>query len=367
MSRPTIDHRGPEFQELSLQLLEDMKWVFRTEHPVFIYPASGSGAWEAAIVNTLSPGDRVLVFNQGFFAQNWTKVAERFGLRVQVETWEARRGLAADAVVDALRLDEAQEIKAVLVVHNETSTGVTSNLQVIGKAMRESGHPALLFVDAVSSLAVSELRHDDWSIDVSLSGSQKGLMLPPGLSFLAVSPRALAAGKTATLPRSYWSWDEQLEFNGRGFYPYTPATNLLYGLSEAISMLREEGLENVFKRHNWFGEATRTAVTAWGLETYAADPHEASGGVTAVLLPDGHDADVVRGLVLDRFDMALGTGLGDVKGRVFRIGHMGDLSVLSLLGTLAGVEMGLALSGVPHQQGGVAAAMEYLTTEGGAG
>ena len=367
MSRPTIDHRGPGFQELSLRLHEGMQWVFRTEHPVFIYPASGSGAWEAAIVNTLSPGDRVLVFNQGFFAQSWTKVAERFGVRVQMEAWEARRGLAADAVVDQLRWDEDQEIKAVLVVHNETSTGVTSDLQVIGRAMRESGHPAMLFVDAVSSLAVTELRHDEWSIDVALSGSQKGLMMPPGLSFLAVSPRALAARESATLPRSYWSWDDQLENNPRGFYPYTPATNLLFGLEEALSMLREEGLENVFARHARFAEATRTAVAAWGLETFAADPHEASGGVTAVLLPDGHDADALRALILDRFDMALGTGLGDVKGRVFRIGHMGDLNVLSLMGTLAGVEMGLALNGVPHERGGVAAAMEYLTTEGGAG
>ena len=344
-----------------------MREVFKTAHPVLIHPASGSGAWEAALANTLSVGDRVLLFEQGFFAGQWGVVAERFGLDVQREPWEPRRGLAADAVIDALRADEGRDIRAVLVVHNETSTGVTSDVEVIAAAMRESEHPALLFVDAVSSLCISDLQHDAWGLDVTISGSQKGLMLPPGLSFLAVGPRAMKAHESATLPRHYWDWHDQLASNERGLFPYTPATNLLYGLEEALGMLREEGLDRVFRRHARFGGATRAAVCAWGLEVFASDPLEASNGATAVTVPDGTDADALRAVILERFDMSLGTGLGPFKGRLFRIGHMGDFNVLSLMGTLAGVEMGLALAGVPHQPGGTRAAMDFLTADGGIG
>jgi len=365
MSRPTIDHRGTEFKELTERLLTELKWMFRTEHPVLIYPSSATGAWEAALTNTLSPGDRVLSFDQGFFAGKWVTVAERFGLDVQRESWEPRRGVAAAAVTDALSADTRQAIKAVLIVHNETATGVTSDVEAIGTAMRASGHPALLFVDTVSSLGATELRHDDWGIDVTVTGSQKGLMLPPGLSFVAIGPRALEAHRTAELPRSYWDWDDQLTFNERGFFPYTPATNLLYGLDESLSMLREEGLEHVFARHARFAQATRAAVDTWGLEGFALDAGEASNALTAVVMPEGSDAEVLRAAILERFDMSLGTGLGDLKGRVFRIGHLGDLNALTLVGTLAGVEMGLALAGVPHEAGGVAVAMEILGEGGG--
>ena len=364
MAKPTIDHRGPEFQAMTSRLLEGLRRLFRTEQAVFVHPASGSGAWEAALVNTLSPGDRVLVFDQGFFASQWGRVAERFGLLVQREPWDARRGVTAWAVAQALAADLDRSIKAVLVVHNETSTGVTSDVESIGRAMRASGHPAMLFVDAVSSLAVTDLRHDEWGIDVTITGSQKGLMLPPGLSMLAVGERALKARESATLPRSYWKWDDQLDFNARGFFPYTPATNLLYGLEEALLMLRDEGLDAVFARHDRFARATHAAVDAWGLEVFASDRIEASRTATAVLLPEGHDADALRALILDRFDMSLGTGLGDYKGRVFRIGHLGDLNDLTLMGTLAGVEMGLALADMPHARGGVAAAMDVLSDSG---
>jgi alanine-glyoxylate transaminase / serine-glyoxylate transaminase / serine-pyruvate transaminase len=366
MSRPTIDHRGPEFKTLTHKLLGELQWVFRTEHPVIVHPASASGAWEAALANTLSPGDRVVVFDQGFFSTKWATVAERFGLEVQREQWDARRGLAPEAVARALQADGAHAIKAVLVVHNETSTGVTSDVEAIGKAMSESGHPAMLFVDAVSSLAATDLQHDAWGIDVTVSGSQKGLMLPPGLSFLAVGPRALEARTTAKLPRSYWDWDDQLAANEQGSFPYTPATNLLYGLEEALAMLREEGLHNVFDRHRRHAEATRVAVAAWGLESFAADPQEASNAVTAVVTPEGFDADELRALILERYDMSLGTGLGPEKGRLFRVGHLGDFNTLTLMATLAGVEMGLGLAGVPHQPGGVRAAMDFLTTMSGA-
>ncbi len=363
IARPTIDHRGPEFQQLTHRLLDGLRWVFGTEHTVLIHPSSATGAWEAALTNTLRPGDRVLAFDQGFFAKKWAEVAERFGLDVRLAPWESHRGLAPDIVVDELRADPEHKIKAVLVVHNETSTGVTTDLQVIGTAIRESGHPALLFVDAVSSLAVTEFQHDAWGVDVTVCGSQKGLMLPPGLAFLAVGPRALAAHMAAKLPSAYWDWDDQIEFNNRGFFPYTPATNLLFGLDEAIRMLREEGLPQVFARHHRFADATRTAVTAWGLETFASDPLEASNAVTAVSMPQGVDAEAVRELVLERFDMSLGTGLGWLKGRLFRIGHLGDLNDLTLLGALAGVEMGLVLSGAPIERGGVGAAMEFLTAD----
>lgn len=365
MARPTIDHRGPEFQELTHRILAGLQDIFRTEHPVMVYPASGSGMWEAALANTLSPGDRVLVFEQGFFAEKWAAIAERFGLDVDLRPWEMRRGLTAEAVTDALAEDGEGAVRAVLVVHNETSTGVTTDVEAIGRAMRASGHPAMLFVDAVSSLAVTELRHDEWGIDVTLTGSQKGLMLPPGLAMLAVSLGALEASRSAALPRSYWSWDDQMEFNRRGFFPYTPATNLLYGLEEALAMLEEEGLEHVFARHDRFRRATRAAVEAWGLEVFALDPAESSAAATAVLVPDGHDADALRAVILDRFDMSLGTGLGAVKGKVFRIGHLGDLNDLSLLGTLAGVEMGLKLQDIPCERGGVEAAMSVLMHDGG--
>ena len=366
MGKATIDHRGPDFEELTHRLLAEMQWVFRTEQTVLIYPASGSGAWEGAIVNTLSPGDRVVVFEQGFFAMTWAKVAKRFGVEVRLEPWDARRGVTAQAVSEVLASDSAGEIKAVLIVHNETSTGVTTDVESIGASMRDSGHPAMLFVDAVSSLAVTDLRHDEWGLDVTVSGSQKGLMLPPGLAVLAVGARALEASKSATLPRSYWDWDDQLGANARGAFPYTPATNLLYGLEEALAMLREEGLETVFARHDRFARATQAAVEAWGLEILALDASESSRAATAVLLPHGHDADALRALILERLDMSLGTGLGEYKGRVFRIGHLGDLNTLSLMGALAGVEMGLRLSGIPHRSGGVAAAMDSLTEAGGA-
>jgi alanine-glyoxylate transaminase/serine-glyoxylate transaminase/serine-pyruvate transaminase len=365
MSKATIDHRGSDFKELTPKLLDGMRWLFRTEHAVFIHPASGSGAWEAAIVNTLSPGDKVLAFRQGFFAESWAKVARRFGLDVRLEAWDPRRGLTVEAILEALYSDVGYEIKAILLVHNETSTGVTTDVEGIAKAVRGSGHPALLFVDAVSSLAVTDLRHDDWGFDVTVSGSQKGMMLPPGLSVLAASPRAMDAHARARLPRSYWDWTEQLEFNARGVFPYTPATNLLFGLEEALAMLREEGLERVFARHARFAGATQAAVNAWGLEVFALDPSESSRAATAVLVPDGHDADQLRAAILERFDMSLGTGLGDHKGKIFRIGHLGDLNTLSLMGTLAGVEMGLRLTGIPHRPGGVAAAMDLITIDTG--
>lgn len=360
MSRPTIDHRGPEFEAMTHRLLDGLRWIFGTGDSVFLHPASGSGAWEAAIANTLSGGDRVLVFDQGFFAGQWAKVARRFGIDVQQVPWDPRRGVTAEAVAEVLAADVDRELRAVLVVHNETSTGVTSDIEAIGRAVKDAEHPAMLFVDAVSSLAVTPLRHDEWGLDVTVSGSQKGLMLPPGLSMLAVSERALAARSTATLPRSYWDWQDQMDFNARGFFPYTPATNLLYGLEEALAMLRSEGLETVFARHDRFARATHAAVDAWGLEVFAASRDEASRATTAVLVPDGHDADEVRSKILDRFDMSLGTGLGAYKGRIFRIGHLGDLNALTLLGALAGVEMGLRLAGVPHAAGGVAAAMDVL-------
>ena len=358
MSKATIDHRGPAFAELTHRLLDGARRLFRTEHDVFIHPASGSGAWEAAIVNTLSKGDRVVSFEQGFFAQSWAKVAGRFGIEVMQVDWNPRIGVTPDAVLE--QLDSDSSIKAILVVHNETSTGVTTDIESIGRAMRASGHEAMLFVDAVSSLAVTDLQHDAWGIDVTVTGSQKGMMLPPGLSLLAASPRAMRAHATATLPRSYWDWDDQKAFNERGFFPYTPATNLLFGMEEALAMLDEEGMENVFARHDLFGRATRAAVRAWGLDVVSLNEREASRAATAVLVPDGHDADAVRRVILDRFDMSLGTGLGPFKGKAFRIGHLGDLNALQLVGTLAGVEMGLRLSGVPCETDGIVAAMEIL-------
>ena len=359
---PTMDHRGPEFAELGTSVLSGMKRIFRTEQSdVVIYPASGTGAWEAALVNTLSPGDTVLMAETGQFASLWQRLAARLGLQVEFLPGDWRHGADPGAVEKRLRADAKHSIKAVCVVHNETSTGVTSRIAEVRKAIDAAGHPALFMVDTISSLASIDYRHDEWGVDVTVAGSQKGLMLPPGLSFNCLSPKALAASKAAKLPRSYWSWDEMLASGKKGFFPYTPATNLLYGLREAIAMLEEEGLEHVFARHKRHAEATRRAVRAWGLEVLALDPAEYSASLTAVLLPAGQDADRVRKVILEHFDMSLGTGLGKLAGKVFRIGHLGDFNDLALMGTLAGVEMGLVLAGVGVKPEGVQAAMAYLT------
>jgi alanine-glyoxylate transaminase/serine-glyoxylate transaminase/serine-pyruvate transaminase len=360
LARPIIDHRGPAFRDLALALQDELHWVFGTQHPVLVYPSSATGAWEAALANTLSPGDTVVAFDQGFFASKWAQVAARFGLEVRLQTQDPRKGVDPNAVDALLRSDPDREIKALLVVHNETSTGVTTDVEAIGRVVREAGHPALLMVDAVSSLASIELRHDAWGVHVTVSGSQKGLMLPPGLSFTALSLAALQAHRTATLPRGYWDWSDQLATGERGFFPYTPATSLLYGLQEALTLLRAEGLDAVFARHRRHAEATRAAVDAWGLGVFAERPW-ASATVTAVEVPEGTEADEVRSVILDAFDMSLGTGLGTLKGRVFRIGHLGDLNDLTLLGALAGVEMGLGLAGVSRRAGGVQAAMDLLS------
>jgi alanine-glyoxylate transaminase/serine-glyoxylate transaminase/serine-pyruvate transaminase len=364
IDRPTMDHRGPEFGELGKEVLEGMRKVFRTRSNVVIYPASGTGAWEAALVNTLSPGDRVLMAETGQFATLWQKLAGRLGLVVDFLPGDWRHGVDAAQIEARLAEDKAHAIKAVCVVHNETSTGVTSRIPLVRQAIDRAKHPALLMVDTISSLASIDYRHDEWGVDVTVAGSQKGLMLPPGLSFNAISNKALAASKSAKLPRAYWSWDEMLAAGASGYFPYTPATNLLYGLREALRMLEEEGLENVFARHARHGEATRRAVRAWGLEVLCLDPEEYSNALTAVLLPAGHDADQVRKIILERFDMSLGTGLGKLQGKVFRIGHLGDFNDLTLAGTLCGVEMGLKLAGVPIKQAGVAAALEFLANPG---
>ena len=360
MAAPTIDHRGPEFARLVRALLDGLKAVFKTAGPVLIYPSSGTGAWEAALSNTLSPGDRVMMFETGHFATLWRDMASRLGLDVALVSGDWRSGVNAEAVESRLAEDRDHAIKAVAVVHNETSTGVTSRIGEVRRAIDRAGHPALLLVDTISSLASIDYRMDEWGVDVTVGCSQKGLMLPPGLGFNAVSEKALAASEGARLARSYWDWRPMLENNAAGFFPYTPATNLLFGLRESIEMLEEEGLDNVFARHDRHAEATRRAVRAWGLELLCVNPAEYSSSLTAILMPEGHDADAFRGVVLDRFNMSLGTGLGRVKGRVFRIGHLGDLNDLSLAGTLSGVEMGLALAGVPHQAGGVSAALAYL-------
>jgi len=358
---PTIDHRGPEFAELGKGVLAGMKRIFKSpKGEVVIYPASGTGAWEAALVNTLSPGDRVLMCETGQFAALWQKLATRLGLDIELIAGDWRHGADPAEIEKRLRADAGRTIKAVCVVHNETSTGVTSRIAEVRKAIDSTGHPALLMVDTISSLASIDYRHDEWGVDVTVAGSQKGLMLPPGLSFNCVSKKALEAAKTAQLPKSYWAWDEMLANGKKGYFPYTPATNLLYGLREAISMLEEEGLENVFARHQRHAEATRRAVRAWGLEVLALDPREYSGSLTAVVVPTGHDADRVRKVILETFDMSLGTGLGKLAGKVFRIGHLGDFNDLALMGTLAGVEMGLALAAVPVKAEGVQAAMAYL-------
>jgi alanine-glyoxylate transaminase/serine-glyoxylate transaminase/serine-pyruvate transaminase len=360
IDHPTIDHRGPEFGKLGRQVLSGIKRVFQTESDVVIYPASGTGAWEAALVNTLSPGDRVLMAETGQFATLWKKLAERLGLVVDFLPGDWRQGANPGEIEKRLRADAGHSIKGVCVVHNETSTGVTTPIAPVRAAIDRTGHPALLFVDTISSLGSIDYRHDEWGVDVTVGGSQKGLMLPPGLSFNAVGPKALAASERATLPRSYWDWKEMLAANVNGYFPYTPATNLLYGLHEALEMLFEEGLPNVFARHARLGEATRRAVRAWGLEILCVNPAEYSASLTAIVMPEGHDADAFRRIVLERFNMSLGQGLGKVSGKIFRIGHLGWFNELMLCGTLAGVEMGLALAGVPHRKGGVEAAMTYL-------
>jgi alanine-glyoxylate transaminase/serine-glyoxylate transaminase/serine-pyruvate transaminase len=361
IARPTIDHRGPEFGKLSREVLDGLKEVFRTTSPVVIFPGSGTGAWEAALVNTCSPGDSVLMFETGQFATLWHELATRVGLDAEFIPGDWRHGVNAGEVEARLREDREHRIRAVAVVHNETSTGIASNVAAVRKAMDRAGHPALLLVDTISSLASIDYRHDEWGVDVTVAGSQKGLMLPPGLSFNAVSQKALAASKSARLARSYWDWAPMLAANKTGYFPYTPATNLLYGLREALEMLREEGLENVLARHTRHGEATRRAVRAWGLELVCQEPSEYSSSLTAVFLPDGYNADEFRKAILDRFNMSLGNGLGRLQGRVFRIGHLGDFNDLMLAGTLSGVEMGLALCGIPHGSGGVSAALESLT------
>lgn len=357
---PTIDHRGPEFAKLGKKILGDIGKIFRTAGPVIIYPSSGTGAWEAALSNSLSPGDKVLMYESGHFATLWKGIAERLGLQPEFIAGNWRHAADPEAIGARLAEDTSHEIKAVCVVHNETATGCTARIPEIREAIDVANHPALFLVDTISSLASIDYRHDEWGVDVTIGGSQKGLMLPPGLAFNALSDKALKASQSATLPKAYWSWQDMLSANGNGFFPYTPATNLLYGLSEAIDMLLEEGLDNVFARHDRHAEATRVAVNHWGLEILCENPEEYSSALTAIVLPDGHDADALRNLILERFDMSLGTGLGKVAGKVFRIGHLGDFNDLSLVGTLAGVEMGLGSAGVPHKKGGVQAAMEFL-------
>ncbi|HLE67261.1 MAG TPA: aminotransferase class V-fold PLP-dependent enzyme [Burkholderiales bacterium] len=359
---PTMDHRGPEFGVLGKTVLAGLKRVFKsTRGEVVIYPASGTGAWEAALVNTLSPGDRVLMYESGHFATLWQKLAARLGLEPEFLPGDWRHGADPEAIEKRLRADTEKRFKAVCVLHNETSTGATARVAEVRAAIDAASHPALFMVDTISSLASIDYRHDEWGVDVTVAGSQKGLMLPPGLSFNCISPKALAASRAARLPRSYWAWDEMLANGKNGYFPYTPATNLLYGLREALRMLLdEEGLENVFARHQRHAEATRRSVRAWGLEVLALDQREYSGSLTAVLMPAGHDADRVRKTILEAFDMSLGTGLGKLAGKVFRIGHLGDFNDLTLMGTLAGVEMGLSLARVPVKKEGVRAAMHYL-------
>jgi len=361
IDHPTIDHRGPEFAQLGLSILGRIGSIFQTREPVVIYAASGTGAWEAALVNTLSPGDRVLMAETGHFALLWKRLAERLGLQPEFLPGDWRHGADVAAIGARLADDRAHAIKAVCVVHNETSTGAVSNIPAVRQAIDRAAHPALLLVDTISSLGSIDYRHDEWGVDVTVAGSQKGLMLPPGLSFNAVSEKARAAAKRATLPRAYWAWDEIIAANRNGYWPWTPATNLLYGLDAALDQLLDEGLPNVFARHARHGNATRAAVRAWGLEILCADADAYSNSLTAVLMPAGHDADAFRRAVLERFDMSLGAGLSKLAGRVFRIGHLGDFNDLTLMGTLSGVEMGLRLAGVPHRTGGVEAAMTILS------
>jgi alanine-glyoxylate transaminase/serine-glyoxylate transaminase/serine-pyruvate transaminase len=362
MDMPTMDHRSPQFARLGRKVLDGLKTVFKTANPVIIYPASGTGAWEAALVNTLSPGDHVLMYETGHFASLWKAMAARLGLEPEFMQGDWRAGVDANAVEHRLGEDKGRSIKAVCVVHNETSTGCASPIDEVRQAIDAAGHPALFMVDTISSLASIDYRHDEWGVDVTVGGSQKGLMLSPGLSFNAVSDKALQASKSARLPSSFWSWGEMLPANEKGFFPYTPATNLLYGLAEAIDMLHEEGLDHVFARHLRHAEATRLAVRAWDLEIFCREPRHYSGSLTAVLMPEGYSADQFRQIVADSFDMSLGSGLSKIADKVFRIGHLGDFNDLMLAGTLSGVEMGLERAGVPHRKGGVQAALDFLAS-----
>ena len=365
MSLPTIDHRGPEFAALGLKVLADIKKIFQTRQPVIIYPASGTGAWEAALSNTLSPGDQVLMYETGHFAALWQKLAARLGLETELISYRGadiwRHGVQAGLIEERLRADTQHAIKAVCVVHNETSTGVTSNIAAVREAIDAARHPALLLVDTISGLASSDYRHDEWGVDVSISGSQKGLMLPPGISFNAVSAKALEASKKAALPKAFWAWDEIIEMNRGGYWPSTPNTNLLYALSEACDMLLEHGLDAVFARHQRWAVGVRAAVKAWGLQIQCADPAVYSPVLTGVMTPDGIDADAVRKIIYERFDCSLGTGLGKVKGKMFRIGHLGDCNDLTLMAALSGCEMGLKLAGVKLAGSGVQAAMDHFS------
>src|SRR5881227_145773 len=362
MGTPIIDHRGPEFSRLAKRCLEGIKTIFKTTKPVIIYTATGTGAWEAALVNTLSPGDRVLMVETGQFATLWKNMAEKLGLRPEFIKTDWRIGADPAAIEEHLRADKSKEIKAVCVLHNETSTGCLSPISEIRKAIDAAGHPALFFVDTISSLASTDYRHDEWGVDVTVGGAQKGLMLPPGMSFNAVSDKALTAARTAKLPKSFWAWDDMLNMNKIGFFPYTPATQMLHGLATSVEMLHEEGLDNVFARHARLAEATRRAVRGWGLEIICRDPKNYSPTVTAVMMPEGHDGDAFRALALDHFNISYGASFGPFAGKMFRIGHLGDINELMLLGALAGTEMALSLAGVPHKKGGVQAAMDYLTS-----
>jgi alanine-glyoxylate transaminase/serine-glyoxylate transaminase/serine-pyruvate transaminase len=363
MDMPVIDHRGPDFQKLGHRVLEGIKPIFGCAGPVIIYPASGTGAWEAALVNVLSPGDQVLMVETGHFATLWNKMALKLGLRPEFIASDWRTGAEPQAIEARLRADTGHAINAVCVVHNETSTGCVSNIEQVRKAIDAAGHPALLMVDTISSLGSIEYKHDAWGVDVTIAGSQKGLMLPPGLSFNALSEKAIAASGTSSFPKLFWAWDEMLSNNAKGYFPYTPATNLLYGLAEAIDMLREEGLGNVFARHDRLAEATRLAVQAWGLEIVCRKPEDYSSSLTAVIMPDGHNADDFRAVALEHFNISLGTGLSKLAGKVFRIGHLGDTNELTIIGALGGVEMALSVAGVPHEKGGVQVAMDYFVAQ----
>ena len=363
IDQPTMDHRSPAFARLGLRVFDGLKWLLRSSGPVVIYPASGTGAWEAALVNTVSPGDTVLMYETGHFAQLWRGLASRLGMKPEMLAGDWRMGIAYDRIAERLKDDAAHSIKAVCIVHNETSTGCASRIVEARHAIDDARHPALLLVDTISSLGSMDYRHDEWGVDVTVGCSQKGLMLPPGLSFNAISEKALSVCAKVQSPRSYWAWDEMIKANETGYFPYTPPTNLLYGLAEAVDMLREEGLDAVFARHRRHGEATRQAVRGWGLEVFCKNPDHYSDSLTAVLMPEGHSADEFRRIVREKFNMSLGNGLSKLADRVFRIGHLGDFSDLMLAGTLAGIEMGLDLASIPHQAGGVQAALGFLTSE----
>ena len=360
LAKPTIDHRGPEFAQMTREIISGLQEICKTTGWVVIYPSSGTGGWEAALVNTHSPGDKVLIYETGFFANMWRDLAGKLGLQVEFLLGDWRRGVEIERLFDKLKEDKERTIKSVLVVHNETSTGVVSRLPLIRQALDQAGHPALLMVDTISSLALIDYRHDEWGVDVTICSSQKGLMLPPGLAFNVVSEKALLVSQTARLPRAYWDWQAVINANQNGFFPYTPPTNLLFGLREALKMIMEEGLENIFARHNRLAEATRRAIKAWGLEINCLPPEEYSNSVTAVRVPEGCDADNLRKIILEKFNMSLGNGLGKLQGKVFRIGHMGDFNELMLAGTLSGIEMGLAIAKIPFHKGGVQAAIDYL-------